>query len=374
MKSDDVSSKATREIRVGDVAIGGHNDIAIQSMCITKTHDVADTVAQILSLEDEGCDIIRVAVPDQRAVDALPAIKKQIHIPLVADIHYSPKLAIQAIKNGADKIRINPGNIGSEDQVRAILETAKSAGVPIRIGVNAGSLERDILERHQHPTAEAMVESAMRWIGFFERERFDNIVVSLKSADVQTSIDAQRMIAGMMPYPLHIGVTEAGTLVAGIVRTAIGLSTLLRENIGDTFRVSITEDPVTQVRIAKEILRTLGLREQQTQIVSCPSCGRAEVDIRKIALEVEERANGLGAPLKIAVMGCVVNAAGEAREADYGIGCGKGRGAIFKKGVVIKTADEDKLVSELFRLIDEDTKGNSQGNESSNTSKACVSA
>lgn len=346
--------KPTREVTIGDVKIGGDNPIAIQSMCITKTHDIEATVNQILSLENEGCDIIRVAVPDGRAADALLQIKRRIHIPLVADIHYSPALAIKAIRNGADKIRINPGNIGTEDDVRDVLNAAKAAGIPIRIGVNAGSLERDILERHGHPTAEAMVESTMRWVDFCEREDFDNIVISLKSADVQTSIDAQRMIASKTPFPLHIGVTEAGTLVSGIVRTAIGISTLLKENIGDTFRVSITEDPVTQVKIAKEILTTLGLRERHTTIVSCPSCGRSEVDIRKIALEVEERANALTEPLKIAVMGCVVNAAGEAREADYGIGCGKGRGAIFKKGVVIKTADEEHLVAELFQLIDQE--------------------
>jgi len=346
------SVRSTKEIKVGNVAIGGNNPIVIQSMCTTKTHDVEATVAQILALEKEGCDVIRVAIPDERAAQAIPEIKQNIHIPLIADIHYSSKLAILSIENGVDKIRINPGNIGGQNKAKDILSCAKLAGIPIRIGINAGSLEEDLLLKHGHPTAEAMVESTLRWIKFFEEEKFYDIVLSLKSADVDTSIKAQNIISEKTNYPLHIGVTEAGTLVSGIVKTSIGVSALLKKNIGDTFRVSITEDPIVQVKIAKEILNTLGLRERGSEIISCPSCGRAEVDIRSIALAVEQRAQSLVVPKKIAVMGCVVNAAGEAREADYGIGCGKGKGAIFKKGVVIKTVKEEALVSELFNLIE----------------------
>lgn len=345
-------TRSTKEVKIGNVTIGGKNPIAIQSMCTTKTHDAEATIAQILALEKEGCEIIRVAVPDERAAQAISEIKQNIHIPLIADIHYSSKLAIMAIENGVDKVRINPGNIGGKNKARDVLNCAKLAGIPIRIGINAGSLEEDLLLKHGHPTAEAMVESTLRWIKFFEEEKFHDIVLSLKSADVDASVKAQKIISGKTNYPLHIGVTEAGTLISGIVKTSIGVSALLKKNIGDTFRVSITEDPLVQVKIAKEILNTLGLRERGSEIISCPSCGRAEVDIRSIALAVEQRAESLAVPKKIAVMGCVVNAAGEAREADYGIGCGKGKGAIFKKGVVIKTVKEENLVSELFELIE----------------------
>jgi len=345
--------RMTREVAIGNVKIGGNNPIAIQSMCTTKTHDVDGTVAQILAMEEAGCDIVRVAVPDARAVDALPDIIRQIHMPLVADIHFNANLAIRSIENGADKIRINPGNM-AVDKIDEILKVASAADIPVRIGINAGSLERDLVNKYGHPTAEAMVESTLRWLALFEERGFDKIVLSLKSSSVQASIEAQQLIAQKTDYPLHIGVTDAGTLLSGIVKTSIGLSTLLREGIGDTMRVSINEDPVTQIKVAKAILKTLNLRGGEPEVISCSSCGRAEADIRKIALEVEERAEALSEPLKIAVMGCTVSAAGEAREADYGIGCGRGKGAIFKKGVVIKTVPEHELVSELFKLIDDD--------------------
>jgi len=347
--------RRSRQVAIGNVNIGAGNPIAIQSMCVTKTHDVDATVAQILALEQAGCDIVRVAVPDQRAVDALPAIIRQISLPLIADIHFNAGLAIRAIENGADKIRINPGNM-ARDKLDEVLRVAADAGIPVRIGINAGSLERDLVNKYGHPTAQAMVESTLRWVGLFETRGFENIVLSLKSSSVLASIEAQRLIAQKTDYPLHIGVTDAGTLVTGIVKTAIGLSALLRDGIGDTLRVSINEDPVTQVKVAKDILKTLNLRGGEPEVISCSSCGRAEADIRRIALEVEERAQGLTEPFRIAVMGCTVSAAGEAREADYGIGCGRGKGAIFKKGVVIKTVPERDLVSELFRIIDGDEK------------------
>lgn len=350
-----ISRRMTREVAIGNVKIGGNNPVAIQSMCTTKTHDIDATVAQILALEKAGCDIARVAVPDDRAAAALPDIIRQINMPLIADIHFNASLAIRSIENGVDKIRINPGNM-AVDKIDEILRVATEADIPVRIGINAGSLERDLVNKYGHPTAEAMVESTLRWLALFEKKGFEKIVLSLKSSSVQASIEAQQLVAKKTDYPLHIGVTDAGTLLSGIVKTSIGLSTLLREGIGDTIRVSINEDPVTQVKVAKAILKTLGLRGGEPEVISCSSCGRAEADIRKIALEVEERAEALNEPLKIAVMGCTVSAVGEAREADYGIGCGRGKGAIFKKGVVIKTVPEHELVSELFRLIDNDNK------------------
>jgi len=347
--------RIAREIAIGNVKIGGNHPIAIQSMCTTKTHDVDGTVTQILALKEAGCDIVRVAVPDDKAVAALPDIIRQINMPLIADIHFNARLAIRSIENGVDKIRINPGNM-AVDKIDEVLQVASEADIPVRIGINAGSLERDLVNKYGHPTAEAMVESTLRWLALFEEKGFEKIVLSLKSSSVQASIEAQQLVAQKTNYPLHIGVTDAGTLLSGIVKTSIGLSTLLREGIGDTMRVSINEDPVTQVKVAKAILKTLNLRGGEPEVISCSSCGRAEADIRKIALEVEERAEALNEPLKIAVMGCTVSAAGEAREADYGIGCGRGKGAIFKKGVVIKTVPEHALVSELFDIIDNDIK------------------
>lgn len=334
----------TRKIKIGDVIIGGGNPVAIQSMCDTKTHDIKETVAQILKLEKEGCDVIRVAVPDERAVDTIPQIKKHIHIPLVADIHFDYTLAIKALRKGADKIRINPGNIGGEERVAEILKVCK---VPIRIGINSGSLEN-----YHHPIHEAMVESALKWVRFCENRNFTNIVLSLKSSNVADTIAAYELISKKVDYPLHVGITEAGTLIPGAVKSAIGIGSLLKKGIGDTIRVSLTEDPIYEIRVAKEILKSLGLYKKEPEIISCPTCGRTEIDLKKLVREVEKRAALIKKPLKIAVMGCMVNAIGEAREADFGIGGGKRKGVIFKKGKIIKTVPESKLVDELFKLIE----------------------
>lgn len=338
----------TSEIQIGGVRIGGKNPVAIQSMCTTKTHDVYATVKQILKLEKEGCDIIRVAVPDERAANAIPEIKKRIHIPLVADIHFDYTLAIKALEKGADKIRINPGNIGGEKRVLEILKVCK---VPIRIGINSGSLET-----HKHPIHKAMVESALKWVRFCEDRGFAQIVLSLKSSNVAETIAAYELISRKVDYPLHVGITEAGTLIPGAVKSAIGIGSLLQKGIGDTIRVSLTEDPVQEIKVAKEILKALGLYKKEPEIVSCPTCGRTEINLRKLVQEVEKRAASIKKPLKIAVMGCMVNAVGEAKEADFGIGGGKGKGVIFKKGKIIKTVPESKLVDELFKLIEQSQK------------------
>ncbi|MFH1720432.1 MAG: flavodoxin-dependent (E)-4-hydroxy-3-methylbut-2-enyl-diphosphate synthase [Patescibacteria group bacterium] len=340
-------------MKIGNVQIGKGHKIAIQSMCSTKTHDVEATVKQILKLEKEGCDIIRVAVPDMKAAEAIPKIKKHIHIPLVADIHFNCKLAIAALENGADKIRINPGNMGSEEKVAEIIKHAK---VPIRIGVNSGSLEMDLLDKYGYPCPEALVESSLRWVKFFEKRGFKKIVLSLKSSNVKDMIKAYELIAKKTAYPLHLGVTEAGTLIPGTVKSAIGIGTLLQKGIGDTLRVSLTEDPVKEVKVAKEILKSLGLYDKEPEIIACPTCGRSEIKLEKLAKEVEKRASKLKNPLKIAVMGCVVNGPGEARLADYGIAGGKNSGAIFKKGKVVKTVPEKDLVKELFKIIEKDLK------------------
>lgn len=332
----------TREVKIGSVKIGGQNPIAIQSMCTTKTHNVDMTVAQILELENEGCDIVRVAVPNKKAADAIPRIKKHIHIPLVADIHFDHKLAIKALEKGADKIRINPANIGGEDKVAEILKIAK---VPIRIGINAGSFKT-------RPTPQKMAKEALKWIKFFEKHKFTQIVVSLKSSNIKDTIAAYEFISKKTNYPLHVGVTEAGTLISGTVKSAIGIGALLQKGIGDTIRVSLTENPVYEIRAAKEILKSLGLYQREPEIISCPACGRTEINLQKLVREVEHRARAIKKPLKIAIMGCTVNALGEAREADYGIGGGRKQGAIFKKGKVIKTVPEAALVDELFKLIE----------------------
>jgi (E)-4-hydroxy-3-methylbut-2-enyl-diphosphate synthase len=336
----------TREIKIGGVRIGGENEVAIQSMCDTKTEDVSATVAQILKLEEEGCDIVRVAVPNVEAAEALKEIKKKIGIPLVADVHFDYTLALKALENGADKIRINPGNIGGEERVAEILKVCK---VPIRIGINSGSLES-----HHHPIYEAMAESALKWVGFCEERGFENLVLSLKSSNVEDTIKAYEMISEKTDYPLHVGITEAGTLIPGAVKSAIGIGSLLQKGIGDTIRVSLTEDPVQEIRVAKEILKSLGMYGKEPEIISCPTCGRTEIDLKGLVVEVEKRAKKIKKPLKIAVMGCAVNAVGEAREADFGIGGGKGNGIIFKKGKVVKNVPEDRLVDELFELIEKE--------------------
>lgn len=336
---------------VRDVAIGGGAPVTVQSMTKTDTRDVEATVRQIRRLEAAGCEIIRVAVPDEEAAEALKAIKRSISIPLAADIHFDHRLAIKAIENGADKLRINPGNIGGREKVREVVRAAMERGVPIRIGVNSGSLERDLLRKHGGPTPEAMVESAMRHVRMLEEMGFRDIVISLKSSDVMDTIEAYRMIAGMCDYPLHLGVTESGPTLSGAIKSAIGIGALLAEGIGDTIRVSLTADPVEEVRVGYQILGALGLRRRGVNLISCPTCGRCRVNLISIVRQVEERLKGIDAPITVAVMGCEVNGPGEAREADVGLACGRGRGVIFRKGVPVERVDENRFVEVLVEHV-----------------------
>ena len=342
----------TKVIQIGDRVIGGGNPILIQSMCNTKTEDVTATVAQILKLEQAGCDIIRVAVPTLEAAAALKEIKKQIHIPLVADIHFDYRLAIAAMENGADKIRINPGNIGSKERVKAVVDRAKELHIPIRVGVNSGSLEKELVEKYDGVTPQGLVESAMKHVHILEKFGFYDIVVSIKASDVPFSIEAYRLLSEAIPYPIHVGITEAGTPYAGTIKSAVGIGTILAMGIGDTIRVSLTGDPIEEIRAAKEILKSLGLRQFGITFVSCPTCGRTEIDLISIANEVEEKCRSIQKNIKVAVMGCVVNGPGEAREADLGIAGGKGVGLVFKKGEIIRKVSEDKLVAALMEEID----------------------
>ncbi len=346
-----MNRKKTREIKIGKQRIGNFNPILIQSMCNTKTEDVISTVKQIKELEAAGCQIIRVAVPNIEAAKAIEKIKNQINIPLVADIHFDYRLAIESINYGADKIRINPGNIGDSDKLKAVVEAAKLKNIPIRIGVNSGSLEKTILEKYKSPVPEALVESAMYNVELIEKLDYNNIVVSIKSSDVLTGINAYALASEKMDYPLHIGVTEAGTMFSGTIKSSVGLGIMLSMGIGDTLRVSITGDPVEEVRIAKKILQSLELCQTELEFVSCPTCGRTEINLINIANEVERRCEGINKKAKIAVMGCVVNGPGEAKEADLGIAGGKGVGIIFKKGVVVKKVSEEMLVEALMEEI-----------------------
>lgn len=337
----------TKVIDIGGVKIGGTYPVAIQSMTNTKTEDVKATVEQILRLEAAGCEIIRCAVPTMEAAEALGEIKKQIHIPLVADIHFDYRLAIAAIENGADKIRINPGNIGSEDRVKAVVDKAKEYGVPIRVGVNSGSLEKPLLEKYGGVTAEAIVESALDKVHMIENMGYDNLVVSIKSSDVLMCVRAHELIAKECPYPLHVGITESGTVYSGNVKSSVGLGIILHEGIGNTIRVSLTGDPVEEIRTAKLILKTLGLRKGGIEVVSCPTCGRTKIDLIGLANEVEKMAADIPLDIKVAVMGCVVNGPGEAREADIGIAGGIGEGLLIKKGEVIRKVKEEELLDTL---------------------------
>ena len=334
----------TKVIQIGDRKIGGGNPVAIQSMTNTKTEDVAATVAQIHALEEAGCDIIRCAVPTMQAAESLKEIHKQIHIPLVADIHFDYRLALAAIENGADKIRINPGNIGDEERVRAVVNAAKERGIPIRVGVNSGSLEKDIIAEYGHVTAEGLVKSALQKVAMIENMGYDNLVISIKSSDVLMNKQSR--------YPLHVGITESGTVHSGNIKSAIGIGTILYEGIGDTIRVSLTGDPVEEVRSAKLILRTLGLRKGGVTVVSCPTCGRTQIDLIGLATKVENMVKDLDKDIKVAVMGCVVNGPGEAREADIGIAGGKGEGLLIKKGEVIRKVPEDQLLLALQQELD----------------------
>ena len=337
----------TKVIKIGDRVIGGGNPILIQSMTNTKTEDVEATVAQILRLEEAGCEIIRCTVPTMEAALALKEIKKRIHIPLVADIHFDYKMAIAAMENGADKIRINPGNIGSIDRIKAVVDCAKERNIPIRIGVNSGSLEKELVEKYNGVTAEGIVESALDKVKIVEDLGYDNLVVSIKSSDVMMCAKAHEIIAEKCKYPLHVGITESGTVFSGNIKSSVGLGIILSQGIGDTIRVSLTGDPVEEIKTAKLVLRTLGLRKGGIEVVSCPTCGRTQIDLIKLANEVETLVAGIPLDIKVAVMGCIVNGPGEAKEADIGIAGGKGEGLLIKKGEIIKKVPEDQLLATL---------------------------
>ena len=345
----------TKTVQIGNVAIGGGHPVAIQSMCNTKTEDWHSTVDQILRLEKAGCEIIRVAVPTMEAAEALREIKSRIHIPLVADIHFDYRLAIAAMENGADKIRINPGNIGSEERVRAVVEKARERQIPIRVGVNSGSLEREILEKYGGVTAEGLVESALGQVKLIEKMDYRSLVISIKSSDVLMCVNAHELIAQRTDYPLHVGITEAGTVYSGSIKSAVGLGIILYEGIGDTIRVSLTGDPLEEVKAAKQILRTLGLRKGGVEVVSCPTCGRTRINLIPLAGEVETLAEEFDDldGVKVAVMGCVVNGPGEAREADVGIAGGIGEGLLFKKGQIVCKLPETELLPALKLELEE---------------------
>lgn len=337
----------TREIRIGDVVIGGTHPVAIQSMTNTKTEDIKGTVEQILRLEASGCEIVRCTVPTQEAAEALKEIKKSIHIPLVADIHFDYRMAIAAIENGADKIRINPGNIGATERLKAVVDKAKEHEVPIRVGVNSGSLEKSLLEKYGGVTAEGIVESALDKVRMIEDMDYDNLVVSIKSSDVMMCVKAHEMIAEKCPYPLHVGITEAGTVYSGNIKSSVGLGIILYEGIGNTIRVSLTGNPVEEIRSAKLILKTLGLRKGGVEVISCPTCGRTQIDLIGLANQVEAMVQEFPLDIKVAVMGCVVNGPGEAKEADIGIAGGKGEGLLIKKGEIVKKVKEEELLETL---------------------------
>lgn len=342
-----MEKRLTKEVHIGNRVIGGANPILIQSMTNTKTEDVASTVAQIQKLTKAGCDIIRCAVPTIEAANALAEIKKQIEIPLVADIHFDYKLAIAAMENGADKIRINPGNIGSVDRVKAVVDVAKERNIPIRVGVNSGSLEKNLVEKYHGVTAEGIVESALDKVKIIEDMGYDNLVVSIKSSDVMMCVKAHELIASQTKHPLHVGITEAGTIISGNIKSSIGLGLILSQGIGDTIRVSLTGDPVEEIKSAKLILRTLGLRKGGVEVVSCPTCGRTQIDLIGLANQVETMVAEFPLDIKVAVMGCVVNGPGEAKEADLGVAGGIGEGLIIKKGEIYKKVPEDQLLDAL---------------------------
>ena len=337
----------TKIVNIGNVAIGGGNPIAIQSMTNVKTEDVEACVSQILKLEEAGCEIIRCTVPNEAAAKAIAEIKKQIHIPLVADIHFDYKMAIAAMENGADKIRINPGNIGSIDKVKAVVDVAKERNIPIRVGVNSGSLEKELVAKYNGVTAEGIVESALDKVHIIEDLGYDNMVISIKSSDVMMGVKAHELLAGKTVYPLHVGITESGTLTSGNIKSAVGLGIILNQGIGDTIRVSLTGDPVEEIKSAKLILRTLGLRKGGIEVVSCPTCGRTKIDLIGLANKVENMVSGIPLDIKVAVMGCAVNGPGEAKEADIGIAGGDGEGLLIKKGEIIRKMPESELLDAL---------------------------
>jgi (E)-4-hydroxy-3-methylbut-2-enyl-diphosphate synthase len=345
--------KHTRAVDIGGVGIGGDNPVRVQSMCNTDTRDVPSTVAQISRLAEAGCEIVRLAVPDEKAAAVLGAIRAQSPVPLIADIHFDHRLALAALEAGIDGLRINPGNIGDERKVDAVVRAAMERAVPIRIGVNGGSLEKDLLRRFNGPTPEAMVESGLRHVALLEKRGFTDIKISLKTSSVLNTVAAYRLMSSKVDYPLHIGITEAGTLVRGAVKSAVGLGILLWEGIGDTLRVSLTHDPVAEIGVAYEILRSLGLRERGPEIISCPTCGRTEINLISLAEKVEEALRGVEEVFTVAVMGCAVNGPGEAREADIGIAGGRGLGIIFRKGEVVrKVRGDENLLPEFMKEIE----------------------
>lgn len=342
----------TRVVQIGDRKIGGGNPVLIQSMTNTKTQDVPATVAQIHELERAGCEIVRCTVPDAGAAETLSEIRKQIHIPLVADIHFDYRMAIAAMENGADKIRINPGNIGGPDKVKAVVAVAKERDIPIRVGVNSGSLEKPLLERYGGVTAEGIVESALDKVRMIEECDYNNIVISIKSSDVLMCVKAHELLAAQTEYPLHVGITEAGTVWSGNIKSSIGLGLILHQGIGDTIRVSLTGDPVEEIKSAKLILRTLGLRKGGIEVVSCPTCGRTRIDLIGLAAKVERLVEDYPLDIKVAVMGCAVNGPGEAREADLGVAGGESEGLLFKKGEILRKVPEEQLLDALKEELD----------------------
>lgn len=347
-----IHRQRTRIVQIGQVQIGGGAPIAIQSMTNTRTEDVAATVTQILRLEQAGCEIIRCTVPTLEAAQALKEIKEQIHIPLVADIHFDYKMAIAAMENGADKIRINPGNIGSRDKVKAVVDVARERNIPIRVGVNSGSLEKPLLEKYGGVTAQGIVESALDKVHIIEELGYDNLVISIKSSDVLMCVEAHELLAAQTEYPLHVGITESGTVQSGNIKSAVGLGIILHQGIGDTIRVSLTGDPVEEIKSAKLILRTLGLRKGGIEVVSCPTCGRTKIDLIGLATQVEKMVAAYPMDIKVAVMGCVVNGPGEAREADIGIAGGDGEGLLIKKGEILRKMPESQLLAALKDELD----------------------
>ncbi len=342
----------TKVIQIGDRKIGGGNPILIQSMTNTPTEDVEKTVAQILALEQAGCEIIRCTVPNENAAKAIARIKEQIHIPLVADIHFDYRMAIAAIENGADKIRINPGNIGGKDRIQAVVSAAKERNIPIRVGVNSGSLERDLVEKYHGVTPEGLVESALDKVHMIEECGYDRMVISIKSSDVMNCIKAHEILSQQTDYPLHVGITEAGTILSGSIKSSVGLGVILYEGIGDTIRVSLTGDPVEEIKAAKLILRTLGLRKGGVEVVSCPTCGRTKIDLIGLANQVESLVQNYPMDIKVAVMGCAVNGPGEAKEADIGVAGGVGEGLLIKHGEIVRKMPEDQLLDALKYELD----------------------
>ena len=342
----------TKQIMVGNVPVGGGAPVSIQSMCSTKTHDVAATVEQILRLEEAGCEIIRVAVPDMAAAKAVGAIKSRIHIPLVTDIHFDYRLALECVEQGADKIRINPGNIGGEDRVKAVADACRARRIPIRIGVNGGSLEKELVEKYGGPTPQALVDSALGHAALLEKFDFTDICISVKCSSVPVTMAAYRLLSERCPYPLHLGVTEAGTPSMGVIKSAMGIGGLLCLGVGDTLRVTLTADPVEEVYAAKKILRAAGLRQDGPNLIACPTCGRTNIDLIPMAEEVERRLSGCTKPITVAVMGCAVNGPGEASQADVGIAGGKGEGLLFRKGKIIRKVPQEQLVDALMDEIE----------------------